>query len=162
VSDPRAGAQSRYVELTADIVSAYVTKNSLRPADLPDLIVAVHAALRNVANPVTREREEKPTPIVNPKRTVTPDYLISLEDGRRYRSLKRHLQSRGLTPAQYRTKWDLPYDYPMIAINYSKARSEIAKKLGLGLRRTEANQRAGSATGRAAAPASIKARRKRE
>jgi len=103
-----------YVELTSDVVSAYVSSNSVSPTDLPGLIGTVHAA---------------PVPI---NKTIRPDYIISLEDGRRYKSMKRHLTGRGLTPEQYRTKWGLRPDYPMVAASYSKARSELAKALGLG------------------------------
>jgi predicted transcriptional regulator len=131
----RGGAQPNHTELTADIVSAYVTNNSIRPADLPELIGSVHAALRNVTSPAPRH-EERPTPPVNPKKTVSPDYLISLEDGRRYKTLKRHLKGRGLTPEQYKNKWGLPHDYPMVAPNYAKTRSDLAKQLGLGKMRS--------------------------
>jgi predicted transcriptional regulator len=139
--------QPNYTELTADIVSAYVAKNSVRPADLPELISSIHTALQNVGNPGAKQATEKPTPAVNPKKSITPDYLISLEDGKRYKSMKRHLGLRGLTPEQYREKWDLPRDYPMVAPNYAKARSELAKKMQLG------QQRRKPAQAKAAAPA---------
>ncbi len=120
-----------YTSLSADIVSAYVSHNSVRPADLPELISSVHGALRGLSTPEQVE-PAKPQPSVPIKKTITPDFLISLEDGRRYKSLKRHLSSRGLTPDQYREKWGLSRDYPMVAPNYAKQRSELAKALGLG------------------------------
>jgi predicted transcriptional regulator len=119
-----------YVELTGDIVSAYVAANNVQPSDLPGLIADVHSALKNVGQPTPEPvKAEPPVPI---KQTIKPDYIISLEDGKRYKSLKRHLRGRGLTPDQYRAKWGLRPDYPMVAPNYSKARSELAKALGLG------------------------------
>jgi predicted transcriptional regulator len=158
VTDTLPGAEPKFTELAADIVSAYVAKNSVRPADLPELIAAVHGALRNLANPAAKEAAPKLTPPVNPKKSITPDHLISLEDGRRYKSLRRHLRGRGLTPEQYRAKWGLPHDYPMVAPNYAKTRSELAKKLGLGrLRSKEARKPAA-----APAPAPKKRGRKQD
>ena len=119
-----------YVELTSDVVSAYVSNNSVSPTDLPGLIGTVHAALSGTSTPA--QPNEKLTPPVPINKTIRPDYIISLEDGRRYKSMKRHLTGRGLTPEQYRTKWGLRPDYPMVAASYSKARSELAKALGLG------------------------------
>jgi predicted transcriptional regulator len=119
-----------YTTLAADIVSAYVARNSVRATDLPDLIASVHAALKALGSP--QPEPERPQPPVPIKKSVTPDYIVSLEDGRRYRSLKRHLRVRGLTPDQYREKWGLPRDYPMVAPNYAKVRSDLAKSLGLG------------------------------
>ena len=123
--------------LTADIVSAYVSNNSVPQGELPTVIASVHAALQNLGAPkqVEAERPEPPVPI---KKSITADYLISLEDGRGYKSLKRHLTGRGLTPDQYRQKWGLPSDYPMVAPNYAKQRSELAKSLGLGQLRRNA------------------------
>ena len=117
-------------KLTADVVAAYVTKNSVRPLDLPELIASVHAALKGLNAP--QVEPEKLQPPVSIKKSVTPDFIISLEDGRPYKSLRRHLTGRGLTPDQYREKWGLPRDYPMVAPNYAKHRSELAKSLGLG------------------------------
>ncbi|KMO33161.1 MucR family transcriptional regulator [Methylobacterium variabile] len=119
------------ISLSADIVSAYVSKNSVPVGDLGNLIAAVHASLERVASPPAPE-PEKPTPPVPVRKTVTPDHIISLEDGKPYKSLKRHLTTRGLTPDQYRQKWGLPHDYPMVAANYAAQRSELAKSLGLG------------------------------
>jgi predicted transcriptional regulator len=124
--------------LTAEIVSAYVAKNAVRPADLPDLIASVHRALQGLSAP-PQAGPEKREPPVSVKKSITPDFLISLEDGRRYKSLRRHLTSRGLTPEQYREKWGLSPDYPMVASNYAKQRSEMARASGLGqLRRGRA------------------------
>jgi len=125
------------VELTADVVAAYVGKNSISATDLPGLIVSVHGAITGLTASAAAPEAEKPVPPVSIKKSVTPDYLISLEDGRQYKSLKRHLSGRGLTPAEYRTKWGLPHDYPMVAPNYSAQRSEMAKSLGLGRKRAE-------------------------
>ncbi|PBB29703.1 MULTISPECIES: MucR family transcriptional regulator [Mesorhizobium] len=120
------------IELTADIVAAYVQKNAVPVSGLPDLIASVNSALSNISPP-SPTPEPVPKPAVNPKRSVFPDYIISLEDGRKYKSLKRHLAtSHGLTPDEYRTKWGLAKDYPMVAPSYSATRSALAKSLGLG------------------------------
>jgi predicted transcriptional regulator len=129
---------SDHTTLTADVVSAYVSHNAVRAADLSDLISSVYGALQGLKAPQQAEPEKREPPI-SIKKSITPDFLISLEDGRRYKSLKRHLKGRGLTPEQYREKWGLPRDYPMVAPNYAKQRSELAKALGLGqLRRNRA------------------------
>jgi len=120
-----------FVELTSEIVAAYVSHNSVPRTELGALIGSVHSALAGMSQPQAQEAAA-PTPPVPIKSTVKPDYIISLEDGRRYKSMKRHLAGRGLTPEQYRAKWGLRPDYPMVAPNYSKARSELAKALGLG------------------------------
>ena len=125
------GLAASLVELAADIVSAYVSKNSVPVTELPNLIASVHTSLTNLGQPASAE-PEKLTPLMPIKKTVTPDYLISLEDGRQYKSLKRHLSSRGLSPEEYRRKWGLPHDYPMVAANYAAQRSELAKSSGLG------------------------------
>src|SRR5918997_6991967 len=128
--DETAGTPD-FTALTAEVVSAYVANNSLRPADIPDLIESVHRAIQGLSAPQQAEPEkrEPPVPI---KKSITPEFLISLEDGRRYKSLKRHLTGRGLSPEQYREKWGLPRDYPMVAPNYAKQRSELARASGLG------------------------------
>jgi predicted transcriptional regulator len=117
--------------LAAGIVAAYVQHNALPAADLPGLIASVHGALAGLAQPAAPVAEPliPPVPI---RKTVTPDAIISLEDGKPYRTLKRHLAGRGLTPEQYRQKWGLPVDYPMVAANYAAQRSELAKTNGLG------------------------------
>ena len=121
------------VELTADVVSAYVGNNSVSPGDLPGLIAEVHAALgRTVSGEVVKE-EEKPVPAVNPKKSLHRDYIICLEDGKKFKYLKRHLMSHyGMTPEEYREKWDLPSDYPMVAPAYAEQRSRLAREMGLG------------------------------
>ncbi|WP_083469425.1 MucR family transcriptional regulator [Methylobacterium variabile] len=131
VSQQDQGSSATLIGLAADIVSAYVSKNSLPVAALPDLIASVHASLTNLGQ-VVADAPEKPVPLMPIKKTVTPDYLISLEDGRQYKSLKRHLSTRGLTPEEYRRKWGLPHDYPMVAATYAAQRSELAKNSGLG------------------------------
>jgi predicted transcriptional regulator len=129
-----------YMGLAADIVSAFVSNNSVPPSELPSLIGNVHAALQNVGQPAAMQEEAKPAPAVSIKKSLTPDYLISLEDGKQYKSLKRHLGKLGLTPEAYREKWGLPRDYPMVAPNYAAKRSELAKSLGLGQIRSKAAQ----------------------
>jgi len=126
---------SKYIELTARIVSAYVSNNSVAAAELPHLINEVHSALARVAdgNGAGREPQKPAVPV---KRSVTPEYLICLEDGKRFKSLRRHLRSQyGMSPEQYREKWNLPADYPMVAPNYAATRSVLAKKMGLGQQR---------------------------
>ena len=125
-------------ELTAGLVSAYVSNNSISPPDLPGLISSIHAAITGLSAPAPAPEAEKPVPAVPIKKSVTPDYIISLEDGRQYKSLKRHLRGRGMTPEEYRAKWDLPGDYPMVAASYAAQRSELAKAMGLGRKRAEA------------------------
>jgi predicted transcriptional regulator len=139
------------VELTSEIVSAYVANNKIPSAELPEVIASVHTALRKLDEKKAPE-PEKPTPLMPIKKTITPDHLVSLEDGRRYKSLKRHLSGRGLTPADYREKWGLPKDYPMVAPNYAKQRSELAKALGLGQQRRKKAEGAGADAGAGAAP----------
>lgn len=117
--------------ITAEIVQAYVARNALPAEALPDLIASVHAALSSLGRPAAAETE-RPAPPVPIRKTITADYLISLEDGRPYRTLRRHLSSRGLTPEAYRARWGLPLDYPMTAENYRERRSELARSLGLG------------------------------
>lgn len=143
--------QANFIELTSDIVSAFVANNSVSSTELPTLIATVHQAFVQLSKPAAPE-PEKPQPAVSIRKSVTPDYLVSLEDGRQYKSLKRHLTGRGLTPALYREKWGLPADYPMVAPNYAKQRSELAKSMGLG------QQRKKSAAVSEAAPAGAKRR----
>src|SRR3954454_13171222 len=123
-----------HLELAADLVSAYVSRNPLPASDLPSLIEAVHTALRRVGGRGAEPAPEAPKPPVSIRRSVTPDRLISLEDGRPYQSLKRHLAARGLTPEAYRAKWGLPPSYPMVAPNYAQRRSDLAKARGFGQR----------------------------
>lgn len=119
------------IELTADVVAAYVSNNPVPASDLPALIADVHSALGRACAPAAEPVPEL-KPAVNPKKSVFPDYLVSLEDGKQYKALKRHLTRIGLTPAEYRAKWGLPNDYPMVAPNYAAVRSALAKSIGLG------------------------------
>jgi predicted transcriptional regulator len=129
-------ATSNYIELAADIVSAYVSNNSVPSGELPSLISDVHSALLKVGGGAVEAPAEAPKPAVPVKKSVTPDYIICLEDGKKFKSLKRHLRTQyNMTPEQYREKWGLPVDYPMVAPNYAKARSELAKEMGLGQQR---------------------------
>jgi predicted transcriptional regulator len=125
-----------HIELAADIVAAYVRRNSITPADLPGLIVSVFNALAKASRGRPAEAlDVRPVPAVPIKKSITPDYLISLEDGRKFKSLKRHLKvEHGMTPEQYRAKWGLPKNYSMLAPNSTATRSAIAKKAGLGRR----------------------------
>jgi predicted transcriptional regulator len=126
------------IELATQIVAAYVGKNTVDQADLPKLITEVHRALEQVsgASGVRREDGTELKPAVNVKRSITPDYLICLEDGKKFKSLKRHLRTHfNLSPEQYREKWGLPPDYPMVAPNYATSRSKLAKNMGLGHKR---------------------------
>lgn len=125
-----------YIELAADIVSAYVSNNSVPSGDLPVLISEVHGALLKVAGGASEPPVEAPKPAISVKKSITPDYIICLEDGKKFKSLKRHLRTQyNMSPEQYREKWGLPVDYPMVAPNYAKARSELAKEMGLGQQR---------------------------
>ena len=122
------------VELAAEMVAAFVSNNPLPKSELPALIHAVHSAVeRLAAEPGSAPPQvEVKTPAVPIRRSITPDFLICLDDGKQFKSLRRHLAGLGLTPAQYREKWNLPSDYPMVAPNYAAQRSELAKKIGLG------------------------------
>ena len=122
------------IVLTSQIVSAYVSKNSLQASDLPALIGSVYQSLKSLDQPQAAvEAAVDLKPAVPVKKSVTPEYIICLEDGKKLKMLKRHLSSSyGMTPDEYRAKWGLPSDYPMVAPNYAKARSDLALKLGLG------------------------------
>ncbi len=125
-----------FVDLTASIVSAYVSNNTTTAAEIPALISQIHAALLRVSTGSTETAIEPVKPAVSVKKSMTPDYLVCLEDGKRFKSLKRHLRTQyNMTPDQYREKWGLPADYPMVAPNYAVARSQLAKKMGLGQQR---------------------------
>ena len=135
------------VQLTADIVSAYVSNNKVGAGELGKLIEEVHTALQRAPNAQAEPEPEPREPAVSIRRSVTPDYIISLEDGRKFKSLKRHLKNTyNMTPDEYRAKWGLPRDYPMVAPNYAKARSELAKSMGLG-RKAAAQPAAAEASG---------------
>jgi predicted transcriptional regulator len=129
-------AAKSFIDLTANIVSAYVSNNPTPASELPALINQIHAALLKVSTGRAELPLEPAKPAVPVKKSMTADYLICLEDGKRFKSLKRHLRSRySMTPEQYRDKWNLPADYPMVAPNYAVARSQLAKKMGLGQQR---------------------------
>lgn len=122
------------MNLTVDIVAAYVGNNSVDLQNLPELIRNIHSALNGIGREEI-EFDEVQKPAVTLKKSITPDFIICLEDGKKFKSLKRHIQSAyGLTPDAYRAKWGLPHDYPMVAPNYAAARSKLAKDLGLGRR----------------------------
>ena len=125
------------IELASQIVAAYVGRNAVEQADLPKLITEVHRALEQVAGAPAKSDANEPKPAVSVKKSITPDYLVCLEDGKKFKSLKRHLRTHfNLTPEQYREKWGLPADYPMVAQNYATSRSKLAKNMGLGQRKT--------------------------
>lgn len=124
------------VDVTARLVAAYASNNRLMPQDLPTLIQAVHSALLSLSNGGHESTGEPPRPAVSIKKSVTGDYIVCLEDGLKFKSLKRHLRSSyKMTPEEYRAKWGLPHDYPMVAPNYAAHRSRLAKQIGLGRKR---------------------------
>jgi hypothetical protein len=127
---------SNYIELAADIVSAYVSNNSVPSSELPALINEVHNALLRVTSGAAPVVVEALKPAVPTKKSITNDYIICLEDGKKFKSLKRHLRTQyNISPEEYREKWGLPADYPMVAPNYAQARSQLAKQMGLGQQR---------------------------
>jgi predicted transcriptional regulator len=135
MDDEAAVSTQKLVQLTADTVSAYVSNNAVSTATLPQLISSVHAAFSGLGKQAPEP--VRPIPPVPINKSVTPEYLISLEDGRHYKALKRHLRRLGMTPEEYRTKWGLSPDYPMVAAEYAKRRAELAKALGLGRQRAK-------------------------
>ena len=125
-----------FIDLTANIVSAYVSNNPTPASDIPGLISQIHAALQRISSGRVEAPVEPAKPAVSVKKSMTADYLVCLEDGKHFKSLKRHLRTQyNMTPEQYRDKWNLPADYPMVAPNYAVARSQLAKKMGLGQQR---------------------------
>jgi len=131
-----------YIELTTTIVSAYVGNNSVASAEIPNLIGQVYSALKRIAGGQAAAAAEPLKPAVPIKRSVTPEYIVCLEDGQKFKSLKRHLRTRyNMTPEQYREKWGLPADYSMVAPNYAAARSQLAKQMGLGQQRRRRRER---------------------
>src|SRR5579872_2635543 len=129
-------ANGNFIELTAEIVSAYVSNNTVSAGDIPGLINQVHAALARVSGGAVDVPAEPLKPAVSVKKSVAPDYIVCLEDGKKFKSLKRHLRTQyNMTPEQYRDKWSLGVDYPMVAPNYAAARSQLAKQMGLGQQR---------------------------
>jgi predicted transcriptional regulator len=134
MSDDASGGT--FIALTASIVSAYVSNNPVASSELPALIGQVHAALMRVSSGQGEVPSEPLKPAIALKKSVTPDHIVCLEDGKKFKSLKRHLRTQyNMTPEQYREKWGLPPDYPMVAPNYAAARSSLAKQMGLGQQR---------------------------
>jgi predicted transcriptional regulator len=126
-----------FIGLTAEIVSAYVSNNAVPSADIPSLINQVHSALLRVSSGQGEPMSEPLKPAVPVKRSINPDFIVCLEDGKKFKSLKRHLRTQySMTPEQYRDKWGLPADYPMVAPNYAVTRSKLAKEMGLGRARS--------------------------
>jgi predicted transcriptional regulator len=139
---PENSGDSSYIQLTANIVSAYVSNNAVASGDIPSLIGQVHAALLRVSGSQAAPPAEPLKPAVPVKRSITSDYIVCLEDGKKFKSLKRHLRTQyDMTPEQYRDKWTLPPDYPMVAPNYAAARSQLAKQMGLGQQRRRRRER---------------------
>jgi predicted transcriptional regulator len=135
-SSTDTGASHRFIELTATIVAAYLGNHSVAAADVPALINQVHGALVKVSSGGGETTAEPAKPAVSVKKSITADYIICLEDGKKFKSLRRHLRSKyNMTPEQYRERWSLPSDYPMVAPNYAAARSRLAKQMGLGQQR---------------------------
>jgi predicted transcriptional regulator len=127
---------TNYIGLTAEIVSAYVSNNTVALSDIPALINQIHSALVRVSSGEAQSPAEPLKPAVPIKRSINPDFIVCLDDGKKFKSLKRHLRTQyGMTPEQYREKWSLPADYPMVAPNYAAARSQLAKQMGLGQQR---------------------------
>ena len=130
------GNTADLVSLTSDIICAFVSNNSVNAADLPGIIADVHEALSRASQRAGGSEREELKPAIALKKSVTPDYIVCLEDGKKFKSLKRHLRTHyNLSPEEYREKWGLPHDYPMVAPNYAAARSQLAKQMGLGTRK---------------------------
>ena len=129
-------ADGNYIELTAEIVSAYVSNNTVAASDIPGLIAQIYTALARVSGKSGDAPAEPLRPAVSLKKSITPEHIVCLEDGKKFKSLKRHLRTQyNMTPEQYREKWGLGADYPMVAPNYAAARSQLAKQMGLGQQR---------------------------
>jgi predicted transcriptional regulator len=134
-------ASSKKISLSADIVAAYVSRNSVPPGGLPALIESIHSALTNLGAVEAVPKADVPVPAVPIRKSITPGFLICLDDGRKLKTLRRHLTNLGMTPDQYRAKWNLPKDYPMTAPDYAAKRSALAKSIGLGQLRKDAGKR---------------------
>jgi len=131
--DVPASKSDDLLKSTTDIVAAYVSNNSVAVSELPSMIKSVHATLGGLAGSASSEPQTTQKPAVSVKKSVTPEYIVCLEDGKKLKMLKRYLRSRySMSPEEYRSKWGLPADYPMVAPNYAAQRSEFAKKIGLG------------------------------
>ena len=142
-TDEKSNVSSESVlGMAANIVSSYVSHNALPADQIPELIKTVYTSLNDVQSPSAETVEEAQKPAVSVRRSITPDFIICLEDGKKLKMLKRHLRTTyGMSPEDYRAKWNLPSDYPMVAPNYAKRRSEFAKKIGLGRKRTSGRKR---------------------
>ncbi|HMK70177.1 MAG TPA: MucR family transcriptional regulator [Xanthobacteraceae bacterium] len=139
---PDSSGESSHIRLTADIVAAYVSNNTVASSEIPNLIAQVYSALTRISSGQAAAPAEPLKPAIAVKRSVTPEYIVCLEDGKKFKSLKRHLRTQyGMTPEQYREKWGLPSDYPMVAPNYAAARSQLAKQMGLGQQRRRRRER---------------------
>ena len=132
------------IELAAEVVTSFVAHNSVPRSDLSELFQAIHDRLKQIETATQVEPAEPKTPAVPVRKSVTPDYLICLDDGRKFKSLRRHLTMLHMTPQQYREKWGLAPDYPMVAPNYAARRSALAKEMGLGQKAQRASRRKGS------------------
>ena len=159
--------QPTFAEITSEVVAAYVAQNHVQMAELPKLIASVHEAFKSLGQPVAAETASEPLkPAVSIKKSITDEYLISLEDGRKLKSMKRYLAGLGMTPADYRAKWGLPHNYPMVAPAYAAHRSALAKNLGLGRRAAqdtaEAAPEAGIETADEAPPQTDEAKKPRK
>ena len=158
-----AGSAGNLIELVADIVGAYVSNNSVQVSDLPNLIGQVHSALQQTATGKQEPQGEAQQPAVPVRRSVQPDAITCLECGKKFKSLRRHLRTdHHLEPQEYRAKWGLKPDYPMVAPNYAASRSELARKMGLGRKAAEAGaaqQKGRGGRGRRAAAASAGSKR---
>ena len=131
-------ASNDLLRMSVEIVSAYVSNNSIAATQVPDVINTVYGALNSINGQTVFESSESQKPAVSVRRSVNPDYIICLEDGKKLKMLKRHLRAAyGMSPDEYRAKWDLPSDYPMVAPNYALQRSAFAKKIGLGRKKGE-------------------------
>ncbi len=150
--DEKNGADTNEViSLAADIVAAYVSNNTVPASELPELIKSVQQALLAAAAAGVEPPKQELKPAVPVRKSVTPDYIVCLEDGKKFKSLKRHLRTHyDLSPDEYRQKWGLPADYPMVAPNYAAARSALAKKMGLGQKRKTAAKKSGGGRRKAA------------
>jgi predicted transcriptional regulator len=145
----QSSSTTDFLGLTADVVAAFVGNNSVPASELPELIAKVHGALLRLGNPAPVVADEVLKPAVSIKKSVTPEYIICLEDGLKFKSLKRHLRTKyNMTPEEYRAKWGLPNDYPMVAPSYAAARSNLAKKMGLGQQRKKPTPPPAPAKGR--------------
>ncbi|HEV2560691.1 MAG TPA: MucR family transcriptional regulator [Rhizomicrobium sp.] len=133
MNDTQSGKADELLRLATDIVAAYVSNNPVPVSELPGMIKSVHSTLGGLTGGVTADVGTAQKPAINVKKSVTPEYIVCLEDGKKLKMLKRYLRSRyNMTPDEYRAKWGLPADYPMVAPNYAQQRSDFAKKIGLG------------------------------